>query len=180
MKQDMEKEGPKQFQIDSDMFKDLATKAGFDPKIQNNNPTLLDVKTKIEDQIAKEQSANKQHPNQTLPPERRKEIARYWFADVLTKEKHWYGDDTIEKHKRYEVQDVSKILRAIPPEHMGGIVAFLDMMNALQGRKQPVSLPDIIVKDRASQGRNKKPVTLSDLTKDEIIALEIQLYQKEP
>jgi len=158
MKQAMEKRGPESFQIDADTFNDLATKAGFRPKSQGDAPKLLDAKSKIEAQIAQEQGANKQHPNQELAPERKKEIARYWLSDVITRDKGFLGGDIVKKSKRFQVENVSNIVAAIPPDHMGGIVSYLEEMSRRSNRKQAVSL--------------------ADLTPDEIVALEQELFPK--
>ena len=156
MKEAMVKKGPESFQVDADTFNDLATKAGLDPKNKANTGVLLDAKAKIEKQIADEQASNKMHPNLQLDPERRAEIARYWLSDVLTKGNGgFFGSDTTTK-KRFQVENVNDIISSIPPEHMGGIVDYLQQM---------------------SVGRSKA-ITLSDLSPDEIVAVENRLYPK--
>jgi len=158
MKQSMEKRGPESFQVDADTFNDLATKAGFRPRSQGDAPKLLDAKAKIEAQIAQEQGANKQHPNQELAPERKKEIARYWLSDVITRGKGFLGGDIVKKSKRFQVENASDIVAAIPPAHMGGIVSYLEEQSRRSNRKQAVSL--------------------ADLTPDEIVALDQELFPK--
>ena len=159
MKQGMQKQGPVTFQVDADYFNKVATDAGFNLKDVAHNARLLDAKSKIENQIAQEQAANKQHPNQKLAPERRNEITRYWLADVLTKGTGgMFGDDTV-KRKRYEVINPQDIVASIPPAHMGGIVSYLEEQSRRAGRKQSVSL--------------------ADLTPDEIVELETQLFPVE-
>jgi len=156
MKREMQKRGPASFQVDADYFNKVANDVGMSPKNQSNTNKLLQVKAKIEAQIDEEQRANGAHPNRELSKERRDQITRYWFSDVIVNDGGFSGTSP-KTRKRYEVSDARSIVAALPPDHVGAIVAYLEEQSRQAGRKDAI--------------------TLADLTYEEIAQLDYQLFQ---